>query len=129
MRNHTSQLALGIEYNTVRTRASTSVHVVAAQNRELLIWAGHVKVNALIVVLGVGVVVAANLHAALVVRVALCNSGVDVGLPVAGAAAGVDAGLTVLEEGSREVPGEGKRDEGSKGELLGCFVRLAWEGC
>lgn len=118
MRNYTSQLALGIKHNTVRTGASTSVHLIAAQNGELLIWAGHVKVNSLIVVLSVWVVVAADLHSILIVRVALCDSFVDIGLPVAGAAAGVDAGLTVLEEGNGEVPSEGDRNEGSEGELL-----------
>lgn len=129
VRYHASQLTLGVEHNTIRTGASTSVHLVAAQNRELLIRPGHVKVDSLIVVLSVRVVVAADLHSVLVVRVALCHGLIDVGLPVASAAAGIDAGLTVLEEGGREVPGEGKREEGGEGELLERFVWLAKGEC
>lgn len=118
VRNHASQLALGIEHNTIRTRASASVHLIAAQDRELLIRPGHVKVDSLIVILSVRVVVAADLHSVLVVRVALCHGIVDVGLPVASAAAGVDASLTVLEEGGREVPGEGEREKSEESELF-----------
>lgn len=118
MRNHASQLTLGVEHNTIRAGASTGVHIVAAQNRELLIRTRHVKVNSLIVVLSVRIVVAANLHSVLVVRVALGDGLIDVGLPVASAAAGVDTGLAVLEECGGKMPGEGEREEGGEGELL-----------
>lgn len=114
VRDHTSQRAVGVEDDAVRPGAAARVDLVRAQDGELLVGAGDVEVDVLVVVLRVRVVVAADLRAGLVVLVALGDGGVDVRLPVADAAAGVGARLAGL---GRE--GEGEGEEGEEGELCG----------
>jgi hypothetical protein len=55
--NNTSQLVISVENNTVRTGRTTSVHLTAAQNRELIVGAGNGEIEALVVVVDVGVAV------------------------------------------------------------------------
>lgn len=125
VRNHPSQRALRVEDDAIRPGGTPSVHLVRTQNRELLVRPSHVKVNVLVVVLGVRVVIAPDLDAGLVVGIALREGLVDVRLPVADAAAGVDAGLALQEGVGGQMPGEsGDGEEGEEGELWRICSRL-----
>lgn len=55
--NNTSQLIIVVENNTVRAGGTTGVNLAAAQNRELIVGAGDGEIEALIVVVDVGVAV------------------------------------------------------------------------
>lgn len=57
MGNHTSQLIIAVENNTVRAGGTTSVHLAAAQNWELIVGAGNGEIEALVVVVDVGIAV------------------------------------------------------------------------
>lgn len=57
MRNNARQLIISVENDTVRARRATSVHLAALKNRELVVGAGNGEVEALVVVVDVGVAV------------------------------------------------------------------------
>lgn len=114
MRNQAGIFTLLVEDDTVSTRAATSVDFERAQDRELLVRAVNREVEALVVV--VSVRVAVQLTAGLVLGVALVQSIVNVGLPVADAAAGLDAAVASLDDGGGLRRG-GEEEEGS-GNLL-----------
>ena len=73
----------------IRPGAPTRIHLIRAQDRELLVGSGIVEAEALVVVVDVRVVVGGG--AGVEVGAALGDGVVDVGLVVAGVAAGVDA--------------------------------------
>lgn len=118
MRHHTRQCPAGAEHNSVSARASTGVDLVGAENWKLLVRTRHVEVDALVVVLGVWVVVAADLFAFRVVHVALVDGLVDVRLVIADRAAGVRAG-SFLVNGFKRFDGMGQGegwDQGQEGQ-------------
>lgn len=94
-----------VEDDSVGAGAAAGVHLVAAQDGELIPRARDADVESLAVVKLVRVVVGAHGLSLLVVRVALVDGGVDVGLPVAGRATGVDAGFS-----------------------FGHHIKISWEG-
>jgi hypothetical protein len=121
MGNNTSQLIIAVEDNAVRTRGTTAVDLSGAQDRPLIVGAGDREVEALVVVVPVGVVVAAD---GLVRGVQLITgflSGAHGARAIAVAAAGVVAGAGV----------EFSRGGQDRGEQQGCdgddlVVLLGW---
>lgn len=92
MRNDTCQLIIFVEDHPVRARGAPVVEVPIPHNRELVVWCRHGKVEALIVIVLVGIVVSSDLFAFGVVVVALFLGGAHRGGRIADAAAGVVAG-------------------------------------
>lgn len=80
MRHNPRQLPPTIrKHHPIRPRTASSEDFIRVQEREFLVGARDVEVDALVVVLRVRVVVAADFGAGLVVFVALGDGGVDVG--------------------------------------------------
>lgn len=121
MCNNTSQLIIAVEDNAVRTRGTTSVGPSGAQDRPLIVGAGDGEVEALVVVVLVGIVVAADGLVRGVQLIAGFLSGAHSARTVAVAAAGVGAGAGV----------EFSRGGQDRGEQQGCdgddlVVLLGW---
>lgn len=90
MRNHASQLIIGIKNDTIRTRRPPIVRIPRRQNRELEILAGDREIKVLVVMVLVGVV--ADVRVGGVELVAGLLGGGYGGFGVAVGAAGVGAG-------------------------------------
>lgn len=95
MCNKTSQLILAIEDDTVRTRGTTAVDLSGAQDRPLIVGTRDREVEALVVVVLVGVVVAAHGLVGGVELITGFLGGSHGARAVAVAAAGVVAGAGV----------------------------------
>lgn len=119
MRNHTRQLIITIENNTVRTRRTTSICLAALENWELVIGAGNGEVKALVVVVGVGVAVLGFAGRVQVVAGGL--GGADSTGGVADGAAGVGAGALL---GSGDGSGD---EEGGEGQELRVKGKDIWD--
>ena len=110
VRNHTRQLIITIENNTVRTRGTTSIRLPALENRELVVSAGNGEIETLVIVVDMGVAVVGLAGRVQVVAGGL--GGTDRAGSVANGAAGV---LAVAPLGG----GDGSRDEeGGEGQDL-----------
>ncbi len=116
VRNHTRQLIITIENDTVRTRRTTSIRLAALENRELVVSAVNGEVKALVVVVGVGVAVVGFAGRVQVVAGGL--GGADGAGGVADGAAGVGAGALL---GGSDGSGD---EEGGDGQELQVKVRL-----
>lgn len=116
VRNHTRQLIITIENNTVRTRRTTSVRLAALENRELVVRAGNGEIETLVVVVGVRVAVVGLAGRVQVVAGGL--GGTDGAGSVADGAAGVGAGALL---GGGDGGGD---EEGGEGQDLQVKVRL-----
>lgn len=127
MCNKTSQLILAIEDDTVRTRGTTAVDLSGAQDRPLIVGTRDREVEALVVVVLVGVVVAAHGLVGGVELITGFLGGSHGARAVAVAAAGVVAGAGV--EFSRGGKDRGDQQGCDGGDLIG-FVRtvkrLSW---
>lgn len=117
MGNQTSQLIVTVEHHTVRARRTTVVGLSGAQNRPLIVRRVHREVEALVVVILVRVVVAADGLAGLLQLVTGSLGGGNGGGGVAVATAGVVTGA-LDDRGEGEGGGE---EEGSKGQELLVF--------
>lgn len=116
------EVAIGVENDTVGTGAAASVDVEAVQNGELVPGGRGREVEALVVVVLVGVGVL--LLAGRVQAVSLVQGSVDIRLPVAGATASVNTSVgTLLDSGSRDADSEA--DNG--GDDLGADHFEGWE--
>ena len=80
-----------IEDDAICTGATSSVRLVGIQDRELVIRFRLRELKAFVVVVDVRIIAATDGLASLIVGAALIDGFVDVGLIVAGGAAGVDA--------------------------------------
>ena len=130
MRNESRKVPITIKDHAIRPGTASAVNRIAIQNRELIVRRTAGQIKAFIVVVLVRVLAGTLRLAGLVEGVALLEGGVDVGLPVAGAGAGFDAGLALREEGEgagREHGWEGEdggEGQESGGKNLGSFVSL-----
>ena len=104
------EVAIRVEDDAVGSRAATAVHPEAAQDGELQVGAVGYEAEALVIVIGVGVPAAPFGLAIGVKGVTLVDGGRDVGIPIASAAADVDAGLAL--GGERERGSQGQQDAG-----------------
>ena len=95
MGNDTLKVAIGVEDDAVRARATPGIGLLAGQDGELIVRSRVRKAETLIVLVLVRVAVGGI--ARLEVAVPLLDGGVDIGLAVAGITAGVGA-LALLEE-------------------------------
>lgn len=95
MRDRLLKDTIGVENDSIRPRASPCVGLVGPKDGELLIRAGIWEAEAFVIVEGMWIVVTANLLAVTIVAATLGHCIIDVGLPVADAATGIDAGLTL----------------------------------
>lgn len=115
MRNHTRQFIVSVENHAIRSGRATSINIVVAHDRILVVSAADGEVESLIVVVLVRVVV--NSIPRLVKRVPLGLGCADIARPVAGASAGVLAAFAAFEV----IPGGGRgerdgEEEGEKGD-------------
>jgi len=96
MRNNPLIRPIPSENHAISARTSTRIHLLVAQNMELVVWPHVWEAEALIVFILVRVSATAGCLANLIVAIALLDRGVDIGLGVAGRAAGFGA-LTLAD--------------------------------
>ena len=123
MRNDAREVPVAIEHDPIGTGAATGVDLEGVQDGELVVGPSDGReVEALIVVVLVRVGAGAGGLAGCVERVAGGDGGGDVGRPVAGAAARVDArGVLAGEERGYGCAEDEREEEGEREEL--------WGGC
>lgn len=95
MRNRLLKYAVRVKKDPIGTRATARVGLPGVEDGELLIRAGIGQAEAFIVVKRMRVAVTADGLIVAVIVATLAHGFVDIGLPVADAAAGVDTGLTL----------------------------------
>lgn len=115
MRNHTRQFIVSVENHPIRSGRATSINIVVAHDRILVVGAANREIEAFIVVVLMRVVV--NSISRLVKRVPLGLGCADIARPVAGASAGILAAFAAFEV----IPGGGRgkrrgEEEGEKGD-------------
>lgn len=120
--NHTSQLITSVENNTVRAGRTTIVHIVIAQDRELVVGSGNGEVEALVVVVDVRVAVVGG--TGLVQLVARGLGGAHGAAGVADCAAGVGAGA-LLGSGDGGADEEGGQSQDLELLLVFIMTRVA----
>lgn len=135
MRNHALEPPLPIKHHPIRARLPPPKRRFARQDGKFIVRRRIGEIEALVVLVLMGVPIGGG--AGLQVAVALLDGGVDVGLAVAGAAAGVGALLAAVEEegggegGGGGVEG-GEEEEGFEGEhgcgLGGWVWWWVWDG-
>jgi hypothetical protein len=129
MGNDTRILPIIIEDNPIRTWTATVVDLERAQDGEFLVRPWSIEREPFVVVVCVWVGIASLGLTVLVEGVAFADGGADVGLPVAGPAAGFDAGLTFFD-GIGEVPAgwesQGQRWDGQQSTDEDLRVELVW---
>jgi hypothetical protein len=111
--NNTSELVGSVEDNTVRTGRTTSVNAATLQDRELVVGLRHGEIEALVVVVDVGVIV--GIIAGLVELVSSSLGGAN---GTAGVANGSAGGSTCA---SFDIQGRGEgagQEEGGRGQDL-----------
>ena len=100
MRYHPFVRPVPREYHSISSWTASSVDLVVVENREFVVRARVWESEALIVVILMGIFVAAHGFTILVVAVALLYSGINVGLVVACGTTGLDT--LALKEVSRK---------------------------
>ena len=90
MRDQTLKVTIIIEDDAISTRAPPSVRLVGIEDGELVIWFRLGELEAFVVVVDMRVTAATDGLASLIVGATLIDSLINVGLIVAGGAAGID---------------------------------------
>jgi hypothetical protein len=122
MRDRASKISIAVENHSVGSGAAAGVDLEAAQNGELVPGAADGEVKALVVAVLVRVVIRTQSLPVLEQAVAFVDGGVDVGLPVAGAAAGFDTGLALDEKVAAGEGVDGSQGHEEASEDLGCAL-------
>lgn len=110
MGNHALKVPIPIKHDTIRTRFPARERLLAGQDGEFVEGRLVGETEAFVVLVLMGILVGAL--AGLQVAEALLDGGVDVGLAVAGGAAGVGASLA----GLKDVQGVGEGGGGREGD-------------